>query len=202
MSILNILSLYLLFFALYLFTLCIYIFIFIYLYYVYVLFLFALLYSFCFKGKFEKYWRGLFRPKSKPSPRRISGNLCRARPERRQGQGDRFAVRLVQALQGTRAGRGYTYPTNTLKAIVGGFRGIVRGVSLSGIMAERGPAKKLPLLRGKGGHNGYYVHVLAQPMTDRHHYQMLELRCFYNKCVVFTTNALFLQQNRRINNTI
>ena len=149
----------------YLFTrlnlMCIYIFIFIYLYYVYILFLFALLYSFCFKGKIEKYWRGLSRPKSQAPPTRISGIVPDA-------SGSAAACRLPDLLWGSY--RRYKarwlcesiniLPTPT-KAIVGGFRGIVRGVSLSGIMAERCFAPKLPLLKGKGVHNGYYVHVLG-----------------------------------------
>ena len=63
--------------------------------------------------------------------------------------------------------------------------------SLSGTMAGRDPALNLPFLRGKAGHNDYYAHVLAQPRTDRHRFQVMDLRCFYNKCVVFTTNVLF-----------
>ena len=193
MSILNILLLYLLFFTLYLFILCIYIFIFIfiYLYYVYVLFvvfLFALLYVFCFKEKFEKYWRGLARPKSQDPPTADSGMLRRTRPDRRQGTDARFAVRLVQALQGVLIVREYKHTAHTHKIDCRQFWGFVGGVNLSGRVVERSLTQKLPLLRAKGVHNGYYVHVLAQPMLDR-------IAAKQWICVVFTTK-------RRVNNDI
>ena len=149
MSILNILSLYLLFFTLYLFILCIYIFIFIYLYYVYVLFvvfLFALLYSFCFKEKIEKYWRGLSHPKSQAPPRRISAKFARQPLVRQNGKKQKAQIcpaRRVWLCESINI-----LPTPT-KAIVGGSMGAVGGVSSSGTMAGRGPAKKLPFWGAK-----------------------------------------------------
>ena len=78
--------------------------------------------------------------KAKPPPVGF-WDLCRTHPERRQGTDARFAVRLVQALQGARAGGGYTYPTHTHKIDYRQFWGIVGGVSLSGIMGKRSSAK-------------------------------------------------------------
>jgi len=68
--------------------------------YIIILYCYIILYFFCFRGKIEKYWRGLSRPKNPTPPGRISWDLCRTRPDRRQVKGDRFTVRLVQALQG------------------------------------------------------------------------------------------------------
>lgn len=90
------------------------------LYYYIILYYVIILYRFCFKGEIEKYWRGLSRPKSRDPPRRISGMLCRARPDRRQGTDARFYCEARRSPTRRESGLGLTLtlPTPT-KSIVG-----------------------------------------------------------------------------------
>ena len=110
-----------------------------YCYIVILLYYYIILYLFCLKGKLKNIG-GVSPARKAQSPPVGFLGLCRKHPVRRQVKADRFTVRLVQALQGTRAGWGYTYPTHTHKNDCRQFWGIVGDVSLSGIMAERGPA--------------------------------------------------------------
>ena len=113
---------------------------FVFYYYIIILsYYYIILYFFALRGNLKNIGGVSPARKAKPPPVGFLG-LCRTHPNRRQAKDARFAVRLVEAPQGAFDCEGYKYTTHTHKIDCRQFWGIVRGVSLSGIMGKRSSA--------------------------------------------------------------
>ena len=120
----------------------------------YIIILLYYIIPFLLKGEFEKYWRGLSHPESQDPPTQILG-ICAGRT--RNGGKSRVTYYCEARRSPTRheSGRGLTLTLPTPTKSIVGSSGALWAVY------KRSRTRESPLLRGKGGYNGYYVHVSA-----------------------------------------